>query len=115
MSTAPGSQNEGSEEAANKSYIKHFTFDGTSDSTVSAEVCSYQSEWQTKEEQIKVLEEKATEAEQEPWLWRVVEPDARYANENGQREQELQTTPQVKQVWVKNDETIHPLRGGGLT
>jgi len=22
---------------------------------------------------------------------------------------------QVKQVWVKNDEIIHPLRGGGLT
>jgi hypothetical protein len=22
--------------------------------------------------------------------------------------------PQVKQVWVKNDETIHPLRGSGL-
>jgi hypothetical protein len=24
-------------------------------------------------------------------------------------------SPQVKQVWVKNDETIHPLRGSGLT
>jgi hypothetical protein len=23
--------------------------------------------------------------------------------------------PQVKQVWVRNDETIHPLRGSGLT
>jgi hypothetical protein len=23
--------------------------------------------------------------------------------------------PRVKQVWVKNDETIHPLRGSGLT
>jgi hypothetical protein len=23
--------------------------------------------------------------------------------------------PPVKQVWVKNDETIHPLRGSGLT
>jgi hypothetical protein len=24
-------------------------------------------------------------------------------------------SPRVKQVWVKNDETIHPLRGGGFT
>jgi hypothetical protein len=24
-------------------------------------------------------------------------------------------SPRVKQVWVKNDETIHPLRGSGLT
>jgi len=24
-------------------------------------------------------------------------------------------SPWVKQVWVKNDETIHPLRGSGLT
>jgi hypothetical protein len=23
--------------------------------------------------------------------------------------------PRVKQLWVKNDETIHPLRGSGLT
>jgi hypothetical protein len=23
--------------------------------------------------------------------------------------------PRVKQVWVRNDETIHPLRGSGLT
>jgi hypothetical protein len=39
---------EGLEEAANKSY----TSDGSSGSTASAEVCSCQSEWQTKEEQI---------------------------------------------------------------
>jgi hypothetical protein len=24
-------------------------------------------------------------------------------------------SPRVKQVWVKNDETIHPLRGNGRT
>jgi hypothetical protein len=24
-------------------------------------------------------------------------------------------SPRVKQVWVKKDETIHPLRGSGLT
>jgi hypothetical protein len=24
-------------------------------------------------------------------------------------------TSQVKKVWVRNDETIHPLRGSGLT
>jgi len=23
--------------------------------------------------------------------------------------------PQVKQVWVKNDKAVHPLRGSGLT
>jgi hypothetical protein len=23
--------------------------------------------------------------------------------------------PRIKQVWVKNDEAIHPLRGSGLT
>jgi hypothetical protein len=25
------------------------------------------------------------------------------------------TPPRVKQVWVRNDETIHPLRGSELT
>jgi hypothetical protein len=66
MSTAPNSEVEGSEGAANKSYIRHSTSDGTSGSTTSAataEVCSYQSEWQTKEEQIKALQEKAAEAQ----------------------------------------------------
>jgi hypothetical protein len=58
MSTAP--EVEGSEGAANKSYIRHSTFDGTSGSTASAKVCSYQSEWQTKE---KALQEKAVEAQ----------------------------------------------------
>jgi hypothetical protein len=46
MSIAP--KVEGSEEATNKSY----TSDGSSGSTASAEVCSCQSDGQTKEEQI---------------------------------------------------------------
>jgi hypothetical protein len=61
MSTAP--EIEGSEEVANKSYIRHSTSDRSSGSTASAEVCSCQSEWQTKEEQIKALQEKAKEAQ----------------------------------------------------
>jgi hypothetical protein len=66
MSTAPSSEVEGSEGVANKSYIRHSTFDGTSGLTALAatiEVCSCQSEWQTKEEQIKALQEKAAEAQ----------------------------------------------------
>jgi hypothetical protein len=63
MSTTPSSEVEGLEGAANKSYIKHSTSDGTLGSTLSTEVCSYQSEWQTKDEQIKALQEKATEAQ----------------------------------------------------
>jgi len=60
VSTAPGSK---AKEAANKSYIReHSTSYGSSSSTASAEVCSCQSEWQTKEEQIKALQEKAAEA-----------------------------------------------------
>jgi hypothetical protein len=58
MSTALGSEVEGSEGAANKSYIRHSTSDGTSGSmalAATAKVCSCQSEWQTKEEQIKAL------------------------------------------------------------
>jgi hypothetical protein len=65
MSTASGSKVEGSEGAANKSDIRHSTSDGTSASTASAvtiEVCSYQSEWQIKEEQIKALQKKVAEA-----------------------------------------------------
>jgi hypothetical protein len=54
---------EGSKEAANKSYIRHSTSDGSSGSTASAEVCSCQSKWQTKEEQIKALLEKAAKAQ----------------------------------------------------
>jgi hypothetical protein len=49
--------------AANKSYIKHSTFDGTLGSTASAAVCSCQLKWQTKEEQINALQEKAAEAQ----------------------------------------------------
>jgi hypothetical protein len=68
MSTAPGSKVEGSEEAANKSYIRHPTSYCTSGSTASAEVCSCQLEWQTKEEQIEALQEKAIEAQYQPCL-----------------------------------------------
>jgi hypothetical protein len=63
MSTAPGSEVEGSEGAASKGYIRHSTSDDTLGSTASAEVCSCQSEWQTKEEKIKALQEKAVEAQ----------------------------------------------------
>jgi hypothetical protein len=58
MSTAPGSEVEGSEGAANKNYIWHSTSDGTSSSIASAKICSCQSEWQTKEEQIKRYKKK---------------------------------------------------------
>jgi hypothetical protein len=68
MSTTPGSEVEGSEEVANKSYIRHSTSDIISGSTLSAAVCSYQSMWQTKEEQIKALQEKVAEAQWQPWL-----------------------------------------------
>jgi hypothetical protein len=63
MSIAPGLEVEGSEGDANKSYIKDSTSDSTSGSMASTEVCSWQSEWQTKEEQIKVLQEKSAEAQ----------------------------------------------------
>jgi hypothetical protein len=59
---------EGSEEAANKSYIRHSTSYGNSGFTASAPVCSCLSEWQIKEEQIKALQEKAAEAQWQPWL-----------------------------------------------
>jgi len=62
MSTVSSSEVEGSEGVANKSYIRHSTSYGISGSTASAEVCSCQSEWQIKEEQIKALQEKAAEA-----------------------------------------------------
>jgi hypothetical protein len=60
MSTAP--EVEGSEEVANKSYIRHSTSYGTSGFTVSAVVCSCLSEWQIKEEQTKALQVEAAEA-----------------------------------------------------
>jgi hypothetical protein len=62
MSTAPGSEVEGLEGAANKSYIRHSTSYGTSGFTASTVVCSCLSKWQIKEEQIKALQEKAAEA-----------------------------------------------------
>jgi hypothetical protein len=68
VSTALGSKVEGSEGAANKSYIRLSTSDGSVGSTTSAEVCSCQSEWQTKEEQTKALQEKAEEAHWKTWL-----------------------------------------------
>jgi hypothetical protein len=63
MSTASGSKVEGSKGATSKSYIMHSTFDDTSGSMKSAKVCSCQLEWQTKKEQTKALQEKATEAQ----------------------------------------------------
>jgi len=63
VSIAPDSQDEGSEEAANKSYIRHSTSDNTLGSTASAAVCSCQLEWQTKEEQIKALQDKTAKAQ----------------------------------------------------
>jgi len=68
MSTAPGLEVKGSEEAANKSYIRHSTSYDSSGSTPFVEVCSCQSEWQAKEEQIKALQEKVPEAQWQPWL-----------------------------------------------
>jgi hypothetical protein len=62
MSKTPGLEVEGSEGVANKSYIRHSTSYGTSGSTASASVCSCLLEWQIEEEQIKALQEKATEA-----------------------------------------------------
>jgi hypothetical protein len=44
MSTASGLEVEGSEGADNKSYIRHSTSYGTSDSTASTTVCSCLSE-----------------------------------------------------------------------
>jgi hypothetical protein len=63
MYIAPHTEVEGSEGAATKSYIRHSTSDRTSGCTASVEVCFYQSEWQTKEEQIKALQEKSAEAQ----------------------------------------------------
>jgi len=60
MSISSGSENEGSEGAANKSYIRHSTSDYIPSSTASAataKVGSYQSKWQ-----INALQEKAAEA-----------------------------------------------------
>jgi hypothetical protein len=65
MSTSSSTEVEGSEGAANKSDIRHSTSDcilGSTASAVTTEVCSCQSEWQIKEEQIKALQEKAAEA-----------------------------------------------------
>jgi hypothetical protein len=62
MFTASGLEVEGSEGAANKSYIKHSTSYGTSGSMASATVCSCLSKWQIKEEQIKVPQETAAKA-----------------------------------------------------
>jgi hypothetical protein len=51
-------EGEGSEEAANKSYIRHSTSYSTSGFMASVAVCS----WQIKEEQTKLLQKKAAEA-----------------------------------------------------
>jgi hypothetical protein len=60
MPTTP--EVEGSEEAANYSYIRHSTSYRTLGSTASAAVCSCLSEWQIKEEEIKALQKKTTKA-----------------------------------------------------
>jgi hypothetical protein len=47
---------------------QHIRLHSTSGSIASAAVCSCQSEWQAKEEQIKALQEKTVEAQWQPWL-----------------------------------------------
>jgi hypothetical protein len=79
MSIAP--EVEGSKEVGNKSYIRHYTSDGSLGSMASAKVCSCQSKWQTKEEQIKALQEKAANAQWQPWLSWIDEPNTRYTKE----------------------------------
>jgi hypothetical protein len=62
MSISSGSEVEGSEGVANKSYIRYSISDdipGSTASAAAAKVGSCQSEWQIKEEQIQALQEKA--------------------------------------------------------
>jgi hypothetical protein len=65
MSISSSSEDEGSEGPVNKSYIRHSTTDyipGSAASAATAEVGSCQSEWQIKEEQLKVLQGKVADA-----------------------------------------------------
>jgi hypothetical protein len=59
VTSDPGSEVEGLGGAASNCYIRHSTSDGTSGSMASTAICSCKSEWQTKDEQIKALQEKA--------------------------------------------------------
>jgi hypothetical protein len=70
--TSQSSEIEGQEGVAKTSYIWHYTFglasgsmasgsteSGSTTSTVTTTICSYQSEWQTQNKQIKALYEEA--------------------------------------------------------
>jgi hypothetical protein len=100
--TALGSKVEGSKGPANKSYIRHSTSDDTSGSTALAEVCSCRSKWPQKPNSNHGY--KGLLSLMQGMQMRMANMDMTH-----------KPPPRVKQVWVKNEVTIHPLRGSGLT
>jgi hypothetical protein len=107
VSTASGSK---ANEAANKSYIRHSISYGTSGFTASAAVCSCLSEWQSKKNKprrYKRKPQKPTSNHGYEGLLSLMQDMLRsMANMDMTRK----PSPRVKQVWVKKDETIHPMR-----
>jgi hypothetical protein len=105
MSTAPGSKVEGSEGAANKSYIKHSISYDTLGSTTSAAKKNNSRRYKRKPQ--KPISNHGFEG-----LLSLMQCMLRKMDNMNKTCKPL---PRVKQVWVKNDETIHSLRGSGLT
>jgi hypothetical protein len=111
MSTSPGSEVEGSKGVSSKCYIKHST-----------SAPWHQQQFVPANQSGKPKKNKSRSYKRKP------QKPISYHDYEGflsliqgmlrsmvKRDMTRKPSPQVKQIWVKKDETIHPLRGNGLT
>jgi hypothetical protein len=101
-------------QTSSKSYIRHSTFDSPSGSTASTAVPANQSgkPKKNKSRSYKRKPQKPISYHDYEGFLSLMQGMLRRMDNIGKT---CKPSPWVKQVWVKNDETIHPLKGNGLT
>jgi hypothetical protein len=115
MSTSPGSKVEGSKGASSKSYIRHSTSDSTSGPWHQQLFVPANQSGKPKKNKSRGYKRKPQKTisynDYEGFLSLMQGMLRRMDN----MDKTCKPPPRVKQVLVKNDETILPLRGSGLT
>jgi hypothetical protein len=109
MSIAP--EVERSKEATNKTY----TSDGSSGSTASAEVCLANQSGKPKKNKSRRYKRKLQKPNGSHGYEGLLSLIQGMLRSMANMDMTRKPSPRVKQVWVKKDETIHPLKGSRLT
>jgi len=97
------------------SYIRHSTSDRTSGSRATTAVCSCQSKWQIKKNKPRHYKRKPQKPTSNHGYEGLLRQMQDMLRSMANMDMTHKPSPRVKQIWVKKDETIHPLRGSGLT